>query len=141
MKLRALVNAEEAVSPVIGVVLIVAITVILAATVGTMALSMGETQDTVPQSDFEFDWDGGVLEITLSSGQAIREGRLYALREGHGRTAWAGTATGTVDGDTAVTSGNSWSWGTVIDSDTVRLVYDDGERSATLAEWNGPQVT
>jgi flagellin-like protein len=49
---------DSAVSPVIGTILIVAITVILAAVAGTYFISVGEqTQQTTPQASFEFDYD------------------------------------------------------------------------------------
>ena len=45
-------GSDRAVSPVIGVVLMVAITVILAAVLGTFALGLGDTRDPAPQASF-----------------------------------------------------------------------------------------
>jgi flagellin-like protein len=52
MKLKELFRAEEdrAVSPVIGVILMVAITVILAAVIGTFVLGLGENVETNPSA-------------------------------------------------------------------------------------------
>lgn len=46
MRLKQLVSDEDAVSPVIGVILMVAITVILAAVIGTFVLNLGESVST-----------------------------------------------------------------------------------------------
>ena len=47
---------DRAVSPVIGVILMVAITVILAAVIGTFVLGLGDQLgDTAPQASFELD--------------------------------------------------------------------------------------
>ena len=54
MDLKKLFTEERAVSPVIGVILMVAITVILAAVIGAFVLGLGgETQET-PQASLSF---------------------------------------------------------------------------------------
>jgi len=59
MELKHLFTADEenrAVSPVIGVILMVAITVILAAVIGTFVLGLGDQLgDTAPQASFSID--------------------------------------------------------------------------------------
>ena len=45
----------RAVSPVIGVILMVAITVILAAVIGTFVLGLGDSVESAPQASFNFD--------------------------------------------------------------------------------------
>ncbi|GGL27682.1 hypothetical protein GCM10009037_09080 [Halarchaeum grantii] len=75
MKLSNLFNADDrGVSPVIGVILMVAITVILAAVIGTFVLGLGsQVGNNAPQASF--DWDSGNMSsvnATLqSSGSAI----------------------------------------------------------------------
>jgi flagellin-like protein len=63
---------ETAVSPVIGVILMVAITVLLATVIGTFVLDIGEQQETVPQASFDFVRDRGggtdTLTVTMTSG-------------------------------------------------------------------------
>ena len=55
MDLKKLFTEERAVSPVIGVILMVAITVILAAVIGAFVLGIGgETQET-PQASLSFE--------------------------------------------------------------------------------------
>ena len=56
MDFRNLFDDDRAVSPVIGVILMVAITVILAAVIGTFVLGLGDQiQNTTPQASFGFD--------------------------------------------------------------------------------------
>ncbi|MFC6771826.1 type IV pilin [Halorubrum pallidum] len=51
---------DRAVSPVIGVILMVAITVILAAVIGTFVLGLGDQLgDTAPQASFSTSLEGG----------------------------------------------------------------------------------
>ncbi|TKX85330.1 type IV pilin [Halorubrum sp. SS5] len=67
-------NADDrAVSPVIGVILMVAITVILAAVIGTFVLGLGDQLgDTAPQASFTVDnTDSNTINITKTGGQSI----------------------------------------------------------------------
>ncbi|SEN19581.1 flagellin N-terminal-like domain-containing protein [Halorientalis persicus] len=58
MNAKALFTDESAVSPVIGVVLMVAITVLLAATAATFFLSIGQQNDTTkPNAAIVFDYE------------------------------------------------------------------------------------
>lgn len=57
MKLKQLFTDDDAVSPVIGVILMVAITVILAAVIATFVLGLGESvSSTAPQAQFDEDY-------------------------------------------------------------------------------------
>ncbi|MGM0447770.1 MAG: type IV pilin [Methanobacteriota archaeon] len=74
MKPRNQSNADErAVSPVIGVILMVAITVILAAVIGTFVLGLGDQLgDTAPQASFEIDGNNDTaINVTKTGGQTI----------------------------------------------------------------------
>ena len=58
MQLKQLFRDEDAVSPVIGVILMVAITVILAAVIGTFVLGLGDqVQSSAPNANFQFEYD------------------------------------------------------------------------------------
>ena len=58
MQLKQLLNDDDAVSPVIGVILMVAITVILAAVIATFVLGLGEqVSQTSPNTSFSFDYE------------------------------------------------------------------------------------
>ena len=75
-------DGSRAVSPVIGVILMVAITVILAAVIGTFVLGLGENVDSTPQATWDFDTtendDGDIEQITIthSGGDSIEADRL-----------------------------------------------------------------
>jgi len=83
-------NTEDrAVSPVIGVILMVAITVILAAVIGTFVLGLGDQiGDTAPQASFDIDSAGDnaagetVVNITKTGGQDIPTGDLVLSIDG-----------------------------------------------------------
>jgi len=60
MQLTTLFSDKRAVSPVIGVILMVAITVILAAVIGAFVLGFGsQLSSTAPQASFEFSYSDG----------------------------------------------------------------------------------
>jgi flagellin-like protein len=78
---------DRAASSVIGVVLLVAITVLVAATVGTFALAKAnQASDPPPEGSFEFDYqkDGDTrqtvpsdnLTVTYTHGESIPAGRI-----------------------------------------------------------------
>lgn len=75
MNFKSLLDEENAVSPVIGVILMVAITVILAAVIGTFVLGLGDNlQQTSPQVNFGFDYSAGntdEVRITHDGGDSI----------------------------------------------------------------------
>ena len=156
MQFKELLKDDDAVSPVIGVILMVAITVILAAVIGTFVLGLGEqVQSTSPQASFNFDYDSsngtgtaedlsqnadastsGSLAVTHTSGDSIESARLEATD---------GTATET--GEELWGSGVTVNAGTsssvyVDEGDTVRVVWEssDGETTATLGDWSGPEA-
>lgn len=60
-------DADRAASPVIAVLLMVAITVILAATIGTFALDFSDDVDTNPQASVLFDEDGNDVEVMVEA--------------------------------------------------------------------------
>jgi len=98
MQFKQLFADEDAVSPVIGVILMVAITVILAAVIGTFVLGLGEqVQDTSPNAQFTTEYsednptdsdvsfaDGtnvvvdadGTLTLEMTSGQDVEASEL-----------------------------------------------------------------
>ena len=75
MQLRQLFKDDDAVSPVIGVILMVAITVILAAVIASFVLGLGDTADEVqPTSSFsldDVDGDDETVTITLTDGDTV----------------------------------------------------------------------
>jgi len=78
LELNALFTDEDAVSPVIGVILMVAITVILAAVIGTFVLGLGQNvQKTTPQASFSMNYNSGGTQdwvnITDDGGTTIKD--------------------------------------------------------------------
>jgi flagellin-like protein len=74
MDLASLFEDDKAVSPVIGVILMVAITVILAAVIGTFVLDLGQNVQSNPQAGVAFEQtdpttgDGNVdIQVTVNS--------------------------------------------------------------------------
>lgn len=74
-----LFSNEKAVSPVIGVMLMIVITVILAAAVSSFASSM-ETQDAAPQATFSVDTssqDDGYITLSHLGGDILTKSNLH----------------------------------------------------------------
>lgn len=152
MDLKQLFQDDDAVSPVIGVILMVAITVILAAVIASFVLGLGDqTTNTTPQASFSFDYDstgagsddfgsdtlgdGGILTITHDGGDTIEPERL-TLTDGETET-----------GDLTNAGASEVAAGTTVevavnDDDTIRVVYsgESGDSSSTLATWDGPDA-
>jgi len=166
MNVKQLLSDDDAVSPVIGVILMVAITVILAAVIATFVLGLGDQITTTsPQASFSFDWDGssgsdGNLDITHSGGDTITAGDLYIRGDNGGGGAalggnWHQYESG-VGSDSEITAGNQItigdgdSSGTHDSADTEEIGSDgevdvvwerqDGDSSATLGSWDGPDA-
>ncbi len=83
MEIKALLNDDDAVSPVIGVILMVAITVILAAVIASFVLGLGDQNNPAPTADFNFDYDDaeGVVTITHGDGDQVAASDLYVRGE------------------------------------------------------------
>jgi len=117
MDLKTLIQDDDAVSPVIGVILMVAITVILAAVIATFVLGLGDSlSNQAPQASFSCD-DGNV---TMSSGDDLDTSKLSYSN---------GTSIGTVGNDSTWTAGES-----VPISGGQGIVWSDEGQSATIFE-------
>ena len=144
MQLRELLTDDEAVSPVIGVILMVAITVILAAVIGTFVLGIGQDQQTTPQATFEFDYDSNTPElvITHTGGDSFTSENSKKLEtKMSGSTSPSFSSGGDWDvasGD--VSAGDSVTMTNPQPSETVRLVWTgpSGDKTQTVADFNIP---
>mgnify|MGYP000190910795 CR=1 FL=1 len=140
MNISGFLREDTAVSPVIGVILMVAITVILAAVIGAFVLNLGQGLDQrAPQASFSFDYADDSVDVTHESGDTIDADRLnvtssasidYANSEPFADSVGAGD-TATYDLDTGQWSG-----------ETVRVVWEsaDGSSSATLSRSTAPTI-
>jgi flagellin-like protein len=156
MQITNLLGDDDAVSPVIGVILMVAITVILAAVIGTFVLGLGDqVSNTSPTASFTFDFDSsaspgdiqlanngdpnGNLAITHDGGDGIEASQM-GVTDGTDTvddsstnpfTSWSNTVSA---GDTETIA--------VDNSDTVRVTWQssNGGDTATLGKWTGPEA-
>lgn len=139
-KLFAEKDGERAVSPVIGVILMVAITVILAAVIGTFVLGLGDqVQETSPNA--QWDWDkqsNDDMELSHEGGQNVDPARLEVTGATGGvqcdsASAWTGLSNSKVTAGATCTIVN----GDLSNGDSLRLVWtaEGGEQSSTLTKY------
>lgn len=155
---------ERSVSPVIGVVLMVAVTVVLAATAAAFVFGFGDRiNTTVPQTSFstkytespagstdswghsygdDFDNDGdnetGELDVAFTGGEGIDAERVSVSYPGGSNETAAGPGIDS-DGDGELGAGDSFTLA-VAPGDTVRVVWtaSGGGRTATLTAVDVP---
>ncbi|PSP69505.1 type IV pilin [Halobacteriales archaeon QH_6_68_27] len=86
MQIKELFTDDDAVSPVIGVILMVAITVILAAVIASFVLGLGQdATNTNPQASFSWDYDAeslnddadGYVTISHDGGDSVKENEIF----------------------------------------------------------------
>ena len=158
MKLKQLLTDDDAVSPVIGVILMVAITVILAAVIGTFVLGLGENlNQSAPTSSFS--WDQGELdgttgtdvEVTHDGGDPLDTSTLSFQYSDSGdsdtdsiagdstlTSKWDGGSDGEiVAGDSVIIADNGGTDTTFESGDSFKVVWEsqDGSTSSVLAEY------
>jgi flagellin-like protein len=152
MDLKQLFEDDDAVSPVIGVILMVAITVILAAVIASFVLGLGDqTQSATPQASFSFDYESGTsLSITHDGGDTIQAEELYvrgqlatsvSIDEAWSNFGSVGTEVTAGQGIT-LESGASPLSNNPDDTYDIRVVYEaaEGDSSATLGQDSGPDA-
>jgi len=147
MQFKQLFDDDRAVSPVIGVILMVAITVILAAVIGTFVLGLGDqVQSTTPQASFGFDTGSANasgaynVSVTHETGDSIQATDLNVSVNGSTST-WAGSGDVSAGSTFDIVNANASSPSTGITTwassgDTVRVIYNspDSDTSSTLAK-------
>ena len=134
---KELFNSDDdrGVSPVIGVILMVAITVILAAVIGAFVLGLGDqVSNNAPQASFsyEFNTEGPNVTVTHTGGDNIEGSALNV-------TSTNDSAQFTED---TVSTGDSVTLNYSAPGDTVRVVWSNpaGGSSNTLAERTAPEA-
>jgi flagellin-like protein len=154
MDLKQLCTDDDAVSPVIGVILMVAITVILAAVIASFVLGLGETANqTTPQASWGFDYDSSTTNDDFGSDTLGADGTLTITHEG-GDSIPANQLTlndGGEDGPTSdftaagissdVTAGTTLEV-TIDSDDTITVIWtgENEETSTTLSTYEGPDA-
>jgi len=142
MELKALLNDDDAVSPVIGVILMVAITVILAAVIASFVIGLGDSnQATAPSVSFSTEYDEDNTELTLSVdsvGESIEASNVEITGEFDSGSVsspqtWDSVVTG---GASDVSAGQRAVISDVGPQHDLSIVYNDpnNEQSFTLQE-------
>ena len=136
---------DRAVSPVIGVILMVAITVIMATMIGSVFLDYaGQVSDQPPQAAFDYEQtDTDEIRITHVSGERIDNEQLRITVGGDevfpddsgsdvSKTGWASPVAVGDTVDIEHTDADS--------GDTVRIVWQNpsGQSANTLSTWQWP---
>jgi len=164
MKMRKLLADDEAVSPVIGVILMVAITVILAAVIASFVLGLGGQTTVTPTAEFQFDYGSydngsGYLVIEHAGGDSIPKSELFIRGTGlenpnsnnNGLTGnsgkWTnsdidGSTSGEISGESAIVSGDRGNISAVASDYEANVVWEapEGDQSSTLAQDSGPDA-
>jgi len=121
-------DSERAVSPVIGVILMVAITVILAAVIGVFVLEFGSSvSDSPPTVQFDMTVDSENNATILHEGGDVFEADSVSITNNESEYTFESGS---------VSAGDKSNSFNVSDGDTVRVVWesDNGEKSNILFE-------
>jgi flagellin-like protein len=137
MELKHLLTANEenrAVSPVIGVILMVAITVILAAVIGTFVLGLGDqVQQTSPNAQWNWEVDGSNLNVTHEGGDSV-EAPLLEVTTSSGVTLEEGSTTNGACNE-ADSANLEWTSTPVTAGDTCRVTNSVGSGNTFRLIW------
>jgi len=152
MNLKELFTEDRGVSPVIGVILMVAITVILAAVIGAFVLGLGDqASSSAPSASFNYDFDGtdnvtithgggdnidnSTIDVTLA-GEAPYEGGDADGSPTFSANGW----TDTIRTGSELDIGNEDGDPDNVEGETVRVVWNNpsGGSSNTLSERSWP---
>ena len=121
-------DSERAVSPVIGVILMVSITVILAAVIGVFVLEFGSSvSDSPPTVQFDMTVDSNNNATILHEGGDVFEADSVSITNDESEHKFESGS---------VSAGDKSKSFNVSDGDTVRVVWesDNGEKSNILFE-------
>lgn len=147
------------VSPVIGVILMVAVATILASVVGVYAFGIGGSIEgrQPPEMSFDYDYDDtnpDSLNVTFELGERVDADRLSVVvtdagdAEGRYQVTDLGVAEGPVESGASMelNATTTAEPGLDLDEAAVRIVWTsrntnpDAQSSQTLATWQGPDV-
>lgn len=119
-------------SSVVGVLLLVAVTVILGAVVATVTLGLGSdsTNDT-PKVGWEYEYNGGAIQATHESGDEVK---IEALSTKGSCAADPGSSPTTVSSGDNITIGDG---SCATSGETIKILWNDptSDSSAILGEF------
>lgn len=118
-QLKQFVADKRGVSPVIGVVLMVAVVVILAAVIGAFVLGLGGNQQSTPQASFSVDSSGALV---MEGGDTLQGENIAVTLDGTDQGATGGEITA---GTEVATLGADA-------TGTVRVIYTANGQSSTI---------
>ncbi|WP_292486040.1 type IV pilin N-terminal domain-containing protein [Methanohalobium sp.] len=121
----------KGVSPVVGVILMVAITVILAAVIGTFVLGLGDQVNQNAQAGVTFDSGSNEVDVQLNSVQSADA--VYV--NSPGSQSGGVTATDSTDGNYLLNSNGNGGVGTTV---TVSGI-SDGQQITVIGVLNGEE--
>ena len=158
-KFKLMLQDEGAVSPVIGVILMVAVTVVLGAVIGAFVFGIGDKLgEPAPnaQLNFDYDADGNSLDIVHDGGDSITPDNTGSLAVSGSNIASSGSdLTWAPSGSIASNNNNGYVLGsgvsltsgddivTVASVDSghtvdLQWVSNGGDQSTTLGEFEAP---
>jgi len=136
MNVKELFTDDDAVSPVIGVILMVAITVILAAVIGAFVLNIGGSQESAPQVTWEWSdkFDGTTHYVELKHGGGDKVTSTSQIKIQGDTASVNDTAISDRDTFTAGDTANASESGSAI-SGTLEVIWEssDGSDSQILS--------
>jgi flagellin-like protein len=150
MNFKRLFTEDRAVSPVIGVILMVAITVILAAVIGTFVLGLGDqVSENAPQAQFSFefgndfadgngDTDEQGITVIHDGGDAIAREDIDFVVGGQNLFASDGTINGSISGVVAGGNGDASDPGTEISAGAGWTVVENSDDADVFG--NGDEI-
>ena len=146
MKLQNLLDTpddERAVSPVIGVILMVAITVILAAVIGTFVLGLGENVESAPQASLDFQYNStadGNITMEHRGGDTLDPGNVEVRLNGDSPSDGSEIITDNFQAGESVTiNASSYSGiSSVSSGDTISVVTTGSDRQNVIARYEVP---
>jgi len=137
-KISTLLDNNRGVSPVIGVILMVAITVILAAVIGTFVLGLGDSLEQAPQAQLDAEASSDDIIINHNGGDVLPQSDItIRVADSSGSNVTGVSVTGydsndelAVGGSLTVESSNMNTGNTY----TVTIVHDPSESILLEAE-------
>jgi flagellin-like protein len=145
MQVSELFTDDSAVSPVIGVILMVAVTVILAAVIAAFVLGFGQQNESPPTVTFDYEVNqisGSNDEVIVQhiSGDDFRSDRVEFEGSGLATTGETWTVQAGLSDETTVRAGQEATIGITDEDFELDLVWskNDGEQSSIISSTSGP---
>jgi len=126
---------SRGVSSVIGVLLLIAVTVVLATVVATFAFDIGsDSTNDAPKVSWEYSYDSGNIQATHESGDDL-EADALSVQGVSGSCAGSISATGTVSSGDTITIGDG---SCTTSGVTIQIIWNDPvtDNSAILGEFS-----